>query len=328
MDTDIPESLCILREAIKLIEGAQFEIIDEKSNFLACVRIGEKTYYPSAAKIPVYPLNNSNSAELVNDKAFTNTVLDRHGVTRVDGDYFYAKEDDNKFAMPSIKESVEYAEAIGFPVFVKPNRSSHGFQADFCFDSDAVVALAKEIAKTDYVFHVQKVYSQREFRLFCIDGEIEFAYERFRPEIDGDGRATVRQLIDDINGGAQFDTMRVSLESNFLRSQLELAELELTSILPTGRKLPVSPAANIARGGEIKNVSRPPFDSEVSKLCRKVAEITGLRVMGLDIFADGLDCSARVIEVNHNPSLRGIFSEDKELGLAVWTKILLKWQES
>lgn len=324
----LPETLELLKEAVEATDGCSFELVDTYSCRLAKVAAGDKVFYPSAVKIPIYPLNSSNAAELVTDKAYTNLILDRLDIARTEGEYFYARPGSEQYQLSDISKALAYANSIGYPVFCKPNRGAFGNLADVCFEDSQLAQMAKEIAKNDYLFHVQKVYTGREFRAFCVDGEIQFGYERLQPIVAGDGVKTIEELIDEINKKTEYDIQRVKLDNNFLTNILTEKDLKLSSVLQEGEKLQVSAAANIARGGQINELIKDNFSPTLIKLAEKINKEFNIRVFGIDYFASSFSGEdAVVIEINQNPSLKGIAKVDRQFAIGVWKGILEKFRD-
>lgn len=326
---DLPESLRLLAVAASQTPDCTFELVDDASKFLAKVTIAGKHFYPSAAKIPVYPLNSSNSAELVTDKAYTNLLIDRLGIDRTSSSYFYIRENSEKYGLPGVKEAKQFCEKIGYPVFCKPNRGSHGNLADVCFDKDQLEILAHRISQEDHIFHVQKFYRSAEFRIYCLDGEIVFGYERQAPCVQGNGVSTVLGHINEINSAVDFDSQKIDPQNNYLNAQLNHNQLTLDDVLPNTLTLQLSAAANIARGGDISEIVRDSFSEKLMTLAVLVHQEFNLRVCAVDFFADSMDSNeVTVIEINHNPSLKGIAKIDEGFAIAVWQKILTKYADA
>ena len=328
-DMKLPESLEILRSACHEIEGCEFEVVDKNSGFLARVQINGRAFYPSAAKIPIFPINSSNAAELVNDKSYTNYILKSAGLSVTDGEAFLVKGDHKKFGMAGIDDALLYAERVGYPVFAKPNRSSHGRLADICYTENDLREHVQEIARVDYVACVQRLYNKREFRVFCLNGKVVFGYERIKPTISGNGKSSIRDLISSINEKTDFDTQRIDLLSKKLANELAEKSLTLDDILTANQTIEVSAAANIARGGEISNITFDGWSDQINEAVQFISNDIGLNVFGIDYFAEDISGSDFcIIEVNHNPSLKGISSVDKSLAISIWVQILRKWSSS
>jgi len=321
----LPENLQLLAAAVLQFDGAEFELIDDGTSLLGKVTVNGRVFYPSAVKVPTHPLNSANAAFLVNDKAFTYTLLDRAGVARTEGRHFYARAHPERYGMPGIPEAHAYAAVLGYPVFMKPNQGAFGYLADVCFNEAEITKQAEAIAVGDHVFHMQRAYVMPEFRVFCIDGEVIFGYERTRPIVVGDGDLSVRDLIKQVNSRAEYDIQMIT-NNNLLAFSLAAKGYTVDTVLPEGEELSISAAANIARGGEVTNLITSDFPPALVELSATVHREFNIRLCGIDFFASSFTADdVTVIEVNQNPSLKGISTVDYDFAISVWHQILKKF---
>jgi len=321
----LPENLQLLADAILQYEGAEFELIDDGTSLLGKVTVNGRVFYPSAVKVPTHPLNSANAAFLVNDKAFTYTLLDRAGVARTEGRHFYARAHPERYGMPGIPEAHAYAAVLGYPVFMKPNQGAFGYLADVCFNEAEITKQAEAIAVGDHVFHMQRAYVMPEFRVFCIDGEVIFGYERTRPTVVGDGFLSIRDLIKQINSRAEYDVQMIA-NNNYLAHRLATKGYNVDTILPAGEALSISAAANISRGGEVSNLITSDFPPALVELATRIHSEFNIRLYGIDFFASSFSgTDVNVIEINQNPSLKGVSTVDYDFAISVWHQILKKF---
>ncbi len=124
----------------------------------------------------------------------------------------------------------------------------------------------------------------------------------------GDGRKTIQELI-----AAKLSYFikikrpaRLKLQDKRLLNNLKLQKLKLTSIIESGKNIPLLDNANLSTGGEsidVTDLIHPQF----KKLAIKLTADMGLRLCGVDLMIAG-DISKNikkywVIEINSAPGL-------------------------
>jgi len=325
MSPEIPQLLLILKEACEEF-GYSWKLLDTYSNNLVEVSNGNKSFFASNGKISVYPLNQEFAAQLVNDKAWSYRILKQKGYRVPKGEYFFLKKELKRLRGEGreIKDAIVFARG-NYPLFIKPNNGSLGILAEIVNNEEELRNHLERIKEISWIAIIQKVIHLPEYRIFTVDGEIEFVYQRLAAKIVGDGKRSVGEFINQINRRIKRKVNKLSRDSFFLRHQLQKHSLSFASILNLDQQLVVSPKANIAAGGKIVNYSEE-ISQKTRRWVKKIMSDLSLRVGGIDVFVertindpDGFI----VIEINQNPSLLGIY----HLGyqhkvLAIWKKIL------
>ncbi len=329
MFPEIPQLLLILKEACEKF-GFKWELVDIYSNNLVEVSNGEKSFFSSNSKVGTYPLNPKFSAQLVSDKAWCYEVLKQKGFKIPKGNYFFLKNEYRELRGEGreLKDAFLFAEKIGFPVFVKPNSSSLGILAEVIHDKNELKKHLEEISEIAWVALIQELIKQPEYRIFVLDGEIQFVYQRTSPKIIGDGKKSISEFISNINKGIKRARNKITENSFFLNNQLEKYNLTLNSILTKYQEFQIVSKANISAGGEIINYSEE-VSNETKKWVKNLTETLQIRICGIDVFVeDSINNpdSFTVIEVNHNPNLTGIYEYGKkEKVFSIWKEILNKY---
>lgn len=124
----------------------------------------------------MYPLNPESNAKLVKDKAWTYKVLEQKGYRIPIGDFFFLKKNirGHYTSGKEIEDALSYASSLGFPVFVKPNRGSRGVLASIILNECRLKEHLEMIAQIDPIGIVQKKVSGEGYRIFLLDGNVEF----------------------------------------------------------------------------------------------------------------------------------------------------------
>lgn len=329
---DVRLPLRILTEAAESL-GYVSENIDDFSGVVLRISNGDQYFFAGLGKVGMYPINPHYAAEIANDKAWAYRVLAKAGFAIPKGEHFFLTNAWQEYR-PQGKDKTaakEFAEQLGYPVFVKPNDGSSGVLAELIMNAASLEQHLANIAEISPVAMVQHYIDQPEYRIFIIDSHIEFIYQRTRPSIQGDGIHTIEELINSFNTQIVVATHRIDLESPFLRYELARRDLDLKSVLAVGESLVVTAHANLASGGKMCGLT-DDVPSELHDWASKVIKTLGLRVAGIDVFSPVqlTDVAAleklTIIEVNSNPNLAGIYENaGPKMAVEIWKKILLKF---
>jgi glutathione synthase/RimK-type ligase-like ATP-grasp enzyme len=309
----------ILKEACEK-QGLAWQLVDKFSNNLAKVSDGTKNFFASNSRPGVYPLNPQFASQIVKDKAWTYKLLSQAGYQIPRGNYFFLRPEYKELrgSGQEFSDALKYAKDK-YPVFVKPNDATVGRLAEIIYNEEQLILHLKEIAKISWIGIIQEVIIQPEYRIFAVDGDIQFTYKKEAPNIVGDGKSTIKELI---------LAKEQNLDSPLLEKQLSDNRLSSDSVLEPGRKLIVSSKANISAGAQILEY-KETASLATQEWVRKIMKYFSLRVCGIDVFTSSSIDNPQdftLIEINSNPSLSGIYKlGQQEKALSIWQKILDKY---
>ena len=146
----------------------------------------------------------------------------------------------------TVDEAVRLANRIGYPVVLKPLDGNHGRGVMLDLRTDEDVRRAFDTAKAESrggLVIVETFVTGRDYRCLVIGGKIAAIAERVPAHVIGDGRSTIRQLVDTTNA----DPRRgVGHEKVLTRIKVDQAAIELVQ----------------AQGYELDDV--PPADTRSS----------------------------------------------------------------
>ncbi len=244
----------------------------------------------------------SLAARLGADKAVTNGLLSALG---------YPVPDQR--LVLNAREAVEAAEAIGYPVVVKPCHGQKGQGVTAHLTSPDQVARAFERAARGDTVVVERHVPGDDHRLLVVGGRLVAAAQRVPARVVGDGARSVAALVSELNldprRGRNYDKLmeRVELDQEAL-DLLREQGLTPESVPPGGRVVTLRRAANVSRGGSAVDVTERVHPDN-RRVAEGVAQAVGLEVMGLDFLTPDIGRSWRevggaVIEINSDPGLR------------------------
>lgn len=306
--------------------GYQVENLDPFSSQVVRVFNNMRSVIIGAGDICAFPTNRAGAVELVKDKSHTVNLLRHFGFNTPEGEYFFTSADYRKFRGEGkeVEDAIAFADRIGYPVFAKPNNGSRGAFVELIFDQAQLQDYIKRVQASCLCIRLEKPLRGFESRLFVVKGEIWFGYQRRGPELKGDGKQSVRELLQQ-QMVAQRSVGKASLsaESPFLALQLQQKGMNLDDVLADGDRLPFTAAQNLAIGGSVQQY-RESFSPELQAWAQRLHQIFGLDVFGVDVYSESDELTPEnvtILEVNGNPSME---SADKNSSSHVVQRI---WQQ-
>ncbi len=309
-----PQHTLFLAEVAKKM-GCEVEWIDRWTGYLLNI----DGQYFGYGHFPKFPLNSAVARTLCKDKVFAYQLLEKNGFGVPVGDYFIKYDPrylDNSRGKGK-EEAVEYAKRLGWPVFVKPHGMALGIHCQEVTSETGLRRAIEEIFVDDHIVIVQEVIRKPEYRLVVLDGKIVLGYEKIVPQVIGDGRKTLKQLVEEMKQVvpqlvADWDWLT---RNNFLADK----------VLAKNEKVFLRHNANLSTGGIIGEVLEKP-SQELAKYVSEMTELLGVRLAGVDLMADDLNDrrTFTVIEINSDPGFEAYMQYDRKKVEEIYKKILLK----
>jgi cyanophycin synthetase len=240
---------------------------------------------------------------IAQDKELTKSLLSAIGVPIPEGRV--ARTADEAWAA---------AQAVGLPVAVKPRKGNQGKGVSTRLETREAVVTAFELAVAyDGETIVERHLEGADHRLLVIGDRLVAAARREPPQVRGDGRSSIAELVELENlNPLRGDDHATSLSKLRLDAiGLEhLAEQGLTpeSVPADGQRVSLRRNANLSTGGSAADVT-DQVHPEVAARAIEAARMVGLDVAGIDVVATGIDrpleeTRGAVVEVNAAPGLR------------------------
>jgi cyanophycin synthetase len=239
-------------------------------------------------------------SSLVRDKAATAEVLRQAGLPVAA--HHLARDEEG---------AVKAAEALGYPVVVKPMDRDGGMGVFTGLATAAAVRKAfSQARKYSENILVETFIDGRDYRMIVLDGRLVFALQRVPASVVGDGIHTVRQLADLQNAlPPPNDGRSVVYKLNLGREAFDLLAvrgMDGDSIPAAGMRLRLSGTADAAKGGRVVAV----FDKvhpDNALLTERAVRAMNLDVAGLDLLIPDIarswkETGAGVCEVNAKPN--------------------------
>ncbi|MCV2369715.1 cyanophycin synthetase [Roseateles oligotrophus] len=213
----------------------------------------------------------------------------------------------------SVDEAWAVAEEIGLPVVVKPLDGNQGKGVTVNVVTREHMEIAYKAAEDIGQVMVEKFLPGSDYRLLVVGDKLIAAARRDPPHVIGDGKLTVKQLVDKVNadpkrGDGHATSLTKIRFDDIAVARLVQQDLSPDSVPPKGQRVILRNNANLSTGGTATDVT-DDVHPEVAARAIAAAQVVGLHVCGVDVVAESVlrpleEISGGVVEVNAAPGLR------------------------
>ena len=287
-----------------LEEAASRDIPYMRLNSASLVQLGQGVY-AQRIRATMTSKTSALAVDIASDKELTAKLLGSAGLPVPRSE-----------AVRTLGGALEVARGIGFPVVVKPLDGNHGRGVCLNLTSEDEVreafAVAKEQSRGGYVV-VESYITGRDYRCLIIGGRMHAIAERVPAHVIGDGKHTVRELVEETNAdprrGVGHEKVLTKIRTD------ETAEEVLSgqgygwgSVPPAGEMVKLALTGNMSTGGI--SIDRT-FDAHPDnvEIAEEAARMVGLDVAGIDFICPDIAAPVRetggaICEVNAAPGFR------------------------
>ena len=243
------------------------------------------------------------AVELAGDKEETNEILRDLGLP-VPEQRIVRDQTDAKRA----------AKRIGFPVVLKPLAGNHGRGVSINLKTEEEVEVAFQKAREHGRSIIVESYIEGfDHRLLVVDGELVAAAKREPGHVVGDGKHTIRELVDIVNEdprrGVGHEKVLTRLEFDHQAERLlNKIGYDEDTVPAEGEKVYLRSTANLSTGGTALDVTDVIHPDNREMAIRAISAI-GLDIGGVDFLTNDISLSYReaggaICEVNAGPGFR------------------------
>lgn len=241
--------------------------------------------------------------EIAGDKDLTKSLLAFHSIPVPRGEMARTPEG-----------TLEIAGEIGWPVVVKPLDASHGRGIVTNITDEADLLSAFEAARKYRSSVIIERYVQgNDYRLLVIDHKFVAAAQRIPAHVIGDGRLTIRQLIEIANSdprrgqGHEKVLTKITIDES-TEALLARHGYTVDTVPPAGEHVSLKTTANLSTGGTSVDVTDKVHPSNVH-MAQRISRLVGLDIAGIDVVSPRIDVplheiGGAVVEVNAAPGFR------------------------
>ena len=195
----------------------------------------------------------------------------------------------------------EIEEKVGYPLVVKP-RSNHKGHNVFVGieDSEELLQKVRRLGRRKVI--IEKEMKGEEYRVNVLGGEVIGIVKRSPPSVLGDGKSTIRELVNNSVSNRKYKIHTVD------ESLLRRVGKSMKTIPAEGEIVVVSKVSNYHNGGGLQHVSIESVHKDNLEMFEKVAGALRVTNVGFDYFVSAplsthyrLASAAAVIDANSAP---------------------------
>lgn len=270
-----------------------------------------------------FNINYTASAKVCMNKDICTSFLQRNGFSVPKSEnYTRRRSETNSDLYEPMVEFIESAKERGFkfPLIIKPATLSQGTGIVKVYDEQEAKIALKTILNDEKLdkaktFIVQEFAQGNDYRIVVLGDKILQAYKRVPFHIIGDGKTTIRQLIDNkVQSFIQAERDKeVDKNDERILNNVKEAGYNLDDILDEGKILQLQNIANLSLGGTSVDCTDTISDYFAS-MAIGVARTLNLDMCGLDIIAEDIENphsrAYKILEVNSAPGLDNYLYDD------------------
>lgn len=286
--------------------------LDSHSPIVECIREGKKICFRGTAT----NLDSSLAQVIVSDKITTNEILrsanlpipptfilPRNEIRLTD-----SEELSDIFSRDTLASVRKFLQE-NISIVIKPSNTDHGNGVTIGISDESNLAHAIIYAyqkSKDADILMQRMVRGQEFRFLVVNGKTVFVANRIPPSVIGDGKRTLRELINSKNA----DPRRGERYTSPL-TKISLADVahfigteKLDEVPHISERVELLKTSNLSLGGDSINMTTSASHF-LKNLAARAAVICGLGIAGVDIITEDISGdSGEIIEVNVSPGLR------------------------
>jgi cyanophycin synthetase len=243
--------------------------------------------------------------DIASDKNLTNRLLDAAGLPVPKSE-----------VVTTVEGTLAAAKRVGLPCVVKPLDGNHGRGVQLNLRTEEEIRAAFEGARGesrsgDLV--VETFVTGNDYRCLVIGGKVAAIAERVPASVVGDGKLTVRELVDRTNAdprrGIGHEKVLTRIKVDEAADALVKAQgYELDGVPPKGQRVKLALTGNMSTGGTSidRTIEAHPDNVEIAEMA---ARVVGLDVAGIDFICPDITVPVRetggaIVEVNAAPGFR------------------------
>lgn len=240
---------------------------------------------------------------IAQDKELTKRLLDAAGVPVPLGRTVH-----------SVDDAWQAALEVGLPVVVKPKDGNQGKGVTVNVTTREQLEAGYHAAlefRDDIL--VERYLPGNDFRLLVVGNKLVAAARRDPPQVVGDGKHSVRELVEEVNKDPRRGSGHATSLTKIRFDDIALASLskqgmDADSIPAKGKRVILRNNANLSTGGSATDVTDDVHPAVAARAVA-AAKMIGLDICGVDLVAENVlkpieDVGGGIVEVNAAPGLR------------------------
>lgn len=289
----VSESIVLIKDAIS--QGIDYQVLNENKSIVKLIYKDKEEYVIEGNKTD----RDSYIFPIITDDKFTSKQIMKEYGLNVPKAVLLEKN------MDSQDEKILLETFYNHPLVVKPRNTNYG---------TGITVFAKNATKTqilnaiEYAFKfddnvlIEQYVKGMEYRFLVIDGKCLSVAHRRAASVVGDGKSTIRELIEKKNKEPwHFLTATPVKMDEPVVEYLKLQGYDYDTVLPKYKRVFLRTNSNCSTGGESIDMTEI-MPTYFKKVAEKAAKAFDAKICGVDIIIDDLDKEDySIIEINDNP---------------------------
>lgn len=213
-------------------------------------------------------------------------------------------------SLPDAEKALEY---IGFPCVVKATVGAGGFNVFTHINSiSRFRESVKKSLKASPECIIEELLTGNDYRFLATDKEVLHVVKRIPARIFGDGKSTIKQLIEKENKnpwrGSRFMQelvkIKIDKETTYVLSK---QGKNLNSVPKEDEEIVLKTCCNQCKGGEVETVENvhPEFVKIATEATKHLkAVMAGVDIMADDVSVPVKEGKGKIIEINDSPGIQ------------------------
>jgi len=213
-----------------------------------------------------------------------------------------------------VEDAWAVAQEVGLPVVVKPQDGNQGKGVVVNITTrEGLEAAYKTASEFGDEIMVERFLPGHDFRLLVVGGQLVAAARREPPQVLGDGKHTIRELVDIVNQDPRRGSGHGTALTKIRLDDIAIARIASEGLTPDsvpaqGQRVVLRNNANLSTGGSATDVT-DDVHPEIAARAIEAAQTIGLHICGVDVVCETMlrpleEQNGGIVEVNAAPGLR------------------------
>lgn len=288
---------------------------------------GKKTFFRSHS----LETNQTAPMRIARDKDYTKFFLRNEKLSTPRSKVFYRESYNMRLPVKStIDDGYAFAKSVGFPIILKPNSSAQGMDVYKIYSPEDFMSVAHELFTRHSILLAEEYVEGRDYRLTVYKDKVHAIYERRPLQICGNGKNTIRELLEKVSWEAQ-QKQGITIAPDYVGNRqvqhvVRQQGRRFADVLSNGETMKVLDNANLSTGGSSVDMTTKAH-RYYHDIAIAAAKSIHLDLAGVDIITSDITIpsSYMIIEVNGNPSIENFMrtKEGYKRGYTLYETILL-----
>ncbi len=145
-----------------------------------------------------FPLNEHAIGSVIDDKFALYELCKLLNLPIINHNVLF--NPNSKLGSNTLELMNNYFEEYNKDVVIKPNNGSEGIGVFHIKDRKELIEKSNELFKSNFSISICPFYNiDSEYRIIVLDNEVKLIFEKIKPVVTGNGKSTLRELLNNLN---------------------------------------------------------------------------------------------------------------------------------